>query len=127
VPLASSYFIFPCQGKITQGLHWYNAIDIGNKCGSPIYAAAEGQIQKTGWTAIGGAYVRILHPNGVVTYYGHLSKILAAAGQKVSQGAMIGYMGQTGEKATGCHLHFDVIFAQNPLAKYLPGSYISWE
>lgn len=127
VPLASSYFIFPCQGTITQGLHWYNAIDVGNDCGTPIFAAAEGQVVRTGWTKTGGNYVRILHPNGVVTYYGHLSKILVDAGQSVSQGAMIAYMGESGEESTGCHLHFDVVFAQNPLAKYPVGSYIGWE
>jgi len=126
VPLGSSYFIFPCKGKVSQGLHWYNAIDIANDCGSPIYAVAVGEIQRTGWDGIGGNFIRILHPNGVVTYYGHLSKILVEVGEDVSQGAMIGYMGQTG-RTTGCHLHFDVRGAQNPLIKYSVGSYLSWK
>jgi len=127
VPLASSYFIFPCQGTISQQLHWYNAVDVANKCGTAVFAAAEGQVQKTGWTAVGGNYVRILHSNGVVTYYGHLSKILVTAGQNVSQGNMIGYMGETGYSATGCHLHFDVRGAKNPLSAYSLGTYLSWK
>ncbi len=126
IPLASSYFIFPCKGSISQRLHWYNAVDIANKCGTPIYAAAEGTIQKAGWAGIGGNFVRIIHPNNVVTYYGHLSKILVGVGQKVSQGSLIGYMGATGQ-ATGCHLHFDVIGARNPLSDYLLGTYLGWK
>ena len=125
-PLASSYFIcpiaLPC--RITKGLHWYNAIDFSHKgqsCGEPIFAAAEGAVQKTGYTSLGGKFVRILHPNGVVTYYGHLRDILVNPGQKVSQGAIIGYMGCTGYTIpagpAGCHLHFDVRGARNPFAQ----------
>jgi len=126
VPLASTYFIFPCQGTVSQGLHWYNAVDVANQCGTAVFAAAEGQVQKTGWTDVGGNYIRILHPNGVVTYYGHLSKILVSSGQSVSQGNLIGYMGSTGQ-STGCHLHFDVRGAKNPLSGYSLGSYLSWK
>jgi len=127
IPLASSYFIFPCKGNISQGLHWYNAIDVANKCGTLIYAAAEGTIQKAGWTGIGGNFVRVIHPNNVVTYYGHLSRILVGVGEKVSQGSLIGHMGDTGRESTGCHLHFDVIGAKNPLSKYLLGTYLGWK
>ncbi len=122
--IPNSYFIVPVPSpwRITQGLHWYNAIDFATgECGSPIYAAAQGQIQRTGWDSQGGNYVRILHPNGVVTYYGHMSKIAVSAGQKVSQGQIIGYIGHTGHTipagSGGCHLHFDVRGAVNPFAK----------
>lgn len=129
IPVAESYFIFPCQGRISQGLHYYNAIDIANKCGSPVVAVSDGIVQRAGWIRIGGKRVTILHPNGVVTYYGHLSKILVAPGQKVSTGDIIGYIGHTGYTlgATGCHLHFEVIGAKNFLSKYPVGSYISWK
>ncbi len=128
VPLSQTYFICPIPSpcRVTQGLHWYNAIDFGNgKCGEPVYAAAGGTIQRTGYTSLGGYYVRILHPNGVVTYYGHLSKIGASAGQKVYQGQIIGYIGYSGKTIpagpAGCHLHFDVRFAQNPFANLTVG------
>ncbi|MDD2913493.1 MAG: LysM peptidoglycan-binding domain-containing M23 family metallopeptidase [Candidatus Paceibacterota bacterium] len=118
-----SGFIVPVKGYITQGLHWYNAVDIANSCGTPVYASAAGTIQITGYHNIGGRYIRILHPNGMVTYYGHLSKISVSVNQKVSQGALIGYMGNTGYTigATGCHLHFEVRGGTNPLAKYRVG------
>jgi murein DD-endopeptidase MepM/ murein hydrolase activator NlpD len=124
-PVASSYFILPTSGYISQGLHPYNAIDVANNCGTPIYAAAGGVIQRAGWISIGGNRVRILHSNGVVTYYGHLSKILVTPGQTVVQGQEIGLMGETGH-ATGCHLHFDVRGATNPLASYPVGSVLQY-
>lgn len=118
-PLASSYFIVPVPSpfKVTQGLHWYNAIDFANGgCGSSVFAAAGGEIQRTGYNGTAGNYVRILHPNGIVTFYGHLSKILVSPGQNVSQGETIGYLGNTGYTVgvTGCHVHFEVRGARNP-------------
>jgi LysM repeat protein len=117
-PLAQDYFICPVAGgcRITQGLHWYNAIDFSNgKCGEPILAAAGGTVLKARWDRIAGNYVKILHPNGVVTMYGHLQTIFVSPGEQVSQGQIIGTMGATG-RATGCHLHFDVYGARNPFA-----------
>jgi murein DD-endopeptidase MepM/ murein hydrolase activator NlpD len=120
-PLAQGYFICPVAGgcRITQGLHWYNAIDFSNgKCGEPILAAAGGIVLKVryGWNGGAGNYVKILHPNGVVTMYGHLQAIFVSPGEEVFQGQIIGTMGAAG-RATGCHLHFGVYGAKNPFAK----------
>lgn len=125
VPVADSYFIppLPVPYIVTQGLHWYNAVDLTRgKCGDPIYAAAQGVVQKAKYDSVGGNHITILHPNGVVTYYGHLQKMLVSSGQTVSQGDIIGLMGgqpgMTGAgKSTGCHIHFGVIGAKNPFAK----------
>ncbi|MDP2727822.1 MAG: M23 family metallopeptidase, partial [Dehalococcoidia bacterium] len=98
-PLASSYFIYPIPAPhyITQGLHPFNAIDFSNgSCGESVFAAAGGIVQKIGYSSIGGNYVRILHPNGVVTYYGHLSSIGVSPGLQISQGEIVGYSGNTG-------------------------------
>ncbi|MBU2539729.1 peptidoglycan DD-metalloendopeptidase family protein [Patescibacteria group bacterium] len=127
--LANSYFKFPVEGRITQGLHWYNAVDIGNKCGTPIFAAAAGTVLKAkyGWNSGGGNVVTIMHKNGVVSYYGHLQIISVKVGDSVDLGDRVGLMG--GGKgmdgagiSTGCHLHFDVIGAKNPFGK-LPLGY----
>lgn len=122
-PLASSYLICPIPSpcRITQGLHWYNAIDFSNgACGEPVYAAAGGIVQKTGFQTVAGNYIRIEHPNGVITLYGHLSKILVVPGQQVSQGEIIGYTGYSGYTipagVAGCHLHFEVRGARNPFS-----------
>jgi len=128
IPLADNFFIFPTQGRITQGLHYYNAIDVANSCGTSIYAAASGVVQRAvynnAWNAGMGNYVTILHSNGTVTYYGHFQNVFVKPGQKVNVGDRIGLMGRTGN-ATGCHLHFQVIGATNPLAKYAVGATIS--
>lgn len=123
VPLSQSYFICPIPApcRITQGLHWFNAIDFSNgKCWEPVFAAAGGEVQRTGYGSISGNYVRIFHPNGVITFYGHLAKIGVSPGQRVYQGQIIGYTGHTGYTIpagpAGCHLHFDVRFAKNPFA-----------
>ncbi len=120
-PIANSYFIYPVGApyRVTQGLHPFNAVDFSNgQCGESIYAAAGGTAQRTGYTSLGGNYVRILHPNGVVTYYGHLSSILTNPGARVLQGQIIGYSGYTGYTIPrgpgGCHLHFEVRGAANP-------------
>ena len=125
IPLGSSYFICPHNAcRITQGLHWYNAIDFGGKCGDPLFAAAAGTVQRIryGWNGGAGNYLTILHPNGVVTMYGHLQTVLVSVGQSVSQGDIIAFMGgQPGTpgagNSTGCHVHFEVIGARNPFAK----------
>jgi murein DD-endopeptidase MepM/ murein hydrolase activator NlpD len=115
---------------MTQGFHWYNAIDFSHgQCGEPIYAAAGGTIQKVKLTdsrsvwAYGGAgnHVTILHPNGVVSFYGHLASAPVSPGDQVSQGQVIGYMGGApgmagAGKSTGCHVHFQVTGARNPFA-----------
>ncbi|MDP3982295.1 MAG: peptidoglycan DD-metalloendopeptidase family protein [bacterium] len=123
-PMASSYFIYPISSphRVTQGLHTYNAIDFSNGvCGEPVYAVAGGTVQLTGYHNIGGNYVRILHPNGVITYYGHLSQILVTKGEQVRQGQTIGRTGHTGYTIPagpgGCHVHFEVRGASNPFLK----------
>ena len=135
IPLASSYFIVPVSSPyiISQGLHWYNAIDFSHKgsaCDKPIFAAAGGTVLKVQLTnstsrwAFGGAgnHITILHPNGVVTMYGHIAASLVKPGDSVSQGDRIALIGgQPGTPgagiSTGCHLHFGVIGARNPFAR----------
>lgn len=125
IPVTNSQFIVPVSSPyiITQGLHWYNAIDFSHKdgyaCGRPVMAAAGGVIQKTGYDRTAGNYIRILHSNGVVTFYGHLSAITVQKDETVSVGQRIGYIGNTGYTigSTGCHLHFEVRGAVNPFAK----------
>jgi len=125
IPLGSSYFICPHSAcKISQGLHWYNAIDFDGQCSDPLYAAAGGTVQrvKYGWNGGLGNYLTVLHPNGVVSIYGHLSAIFISPGQEVSQGQIIALMGGKpgmpgAGKSTGCHLHFSVRGARNPFAK----------
>jgi murein DD-endopeptidase MepM/ murein hydrolase activator NlpD len=117
----NGYFICPISPPcfITQGLHYYNAVDFSNgACGEPVFASAMGKVQRIGYHSIAGNYIVLLHPTGVSTFYGHLSKISVKPEEEVSQGQIIGFVGNTGYTVgkTGCHLHFEVRGAKNPFA-----------
>lgn len=127
LPDLGSYFAKPADGYNWGRLHHYNAVDIANVCGTPIYAAAEGLVVPDGsfgsgvggWNGGYGKFVLIEHPfgDGIRTRYAHLEEQLASIGDYVKQGQEVGLMGDTGD-ATGCHLHFEVYGAENPFAKY---------
>jgi murein DD-endopeptidase MepM/ murein hydrolase activator NlpD len=112
------YYIRPLVGGIkTQGLHGYNAVDIGTPVGTPLLAAASGEVivaRSSGWNGGYGEYVVISHNNGTQTLYGHMSQLYVDEGQEVVQGQVIGLSGNTG-LSTGPHVHFEVRGAVNPL------------
>ncbi len=115
--LSGSWLIAPTTGKDWGRLHGNNAVDVANACGTPVYAAAAGTVilsDDIGWNFGYGKYIMIKHSNGVVTVYGHASRLIAEVGQQVGQGQLIMLMGTTG-RSTGCHLHFEVRGAKNPL------------
>ncbi len=117
-----SYFIIPTTGWNWGTLHYNNAVDIANSCGTPVYAAAAGLIVENsakGWNEGYGHYIKIEHPNNTETLYAHLDENIAPSGKYITQGELIGYMGNTGNThgPTGCHLHFEVHGTKNPLAK----------
>ncbi|MFN3188258.1 MAG: peptidoglycan DD-metalloendopeptidase family protein [Candidatus Paceibacteria bacterium] len=107
----------PAPGTIkTQGIHGYNAIDLAGAVGTPIKAAAAGEVivsRSSGWNGGYGNYIVIRHANGVQTLYAHLSRNDVGVGASVAMGQVIGAMGNTG-RSTGPHLHFEVRGARNP-------------
>lgn len=120
-PDLGKFFSYPTSGGWNKGIfHYYNAVDIINPCGSPIYAAADGivvEAKGTGAHNYGyGNLVKIQHYNGTTTLYAHLNELSIKEGDKVSQGDLIGRMGNSGN-ADGCHLHFGVGGAQNPFVR----------
>ena len=82
-------------------------IDFGAAWGSPIVAAADGQVVGAGWSGGYGRQVRIVHDGGLMTTYSHMSAMVAQPGAAVRQGQVIGYVGSSG-LSTGPHLHFEV-------------------
>lgn len=115
-PDEGSYYIRPVPGPRTQGLHGKNGVDLGGPIGTPIVAAAEGEViiaREGGWNGGYGSYVVVAHPNGTQTLYAHMSSMSVSAGMHVEQGQKLGEIGRTG-KATGPHLHFEVRGAKNP-------------
>lgn len=116
-PTYAGYYIRPIEGgRRTQGLHGYNAIDLGNGCYTPIFASHTGDVimsRAGGWNGGYGNFVIINHPNGTQTLYAHMSEIIVGAGWHVVQGQVIGYTGLTGN-TTGCHVHFEIRGAAMP-------------
>jgi len=118
----SNYLTYPAHGPTTSGfgMRWHpvlqkwmlhDGLDWGIPCGTPVYAAAPGDIIRAGWRASGwGNQVVIDHGmhRGVdlVTTYNHLTSIVDFGGH-VNRGQLLGYSGTTGY-STGCHLHFGV-------------------
>ena len=110
ISFASSNFIWPTQGLISQGFRKYQheGIDIAGASGTPIFAAASGTVVKAGWDNWGlGNAIEIKHFDQSVTVYGHNRRLLVSKGQKVKQGQMIAEMGSTGNSSAP-HLHFEV-------------------
>ncbi|RMF14070.1 MAG: M23 family peptidase [Candidatus Dadabacteria bacterium] len=85
----------------------HRGIDYAAPTGTPVYAVADGIVLDARWMGGAGRAVRIRHPNGWITSYSHLSKILVRKGQHVRQGQMVGRVGSSGY-ATGPHLDYRI-------------------
>jgi murein DD-endopeptidase MepM/ murein hydrolase activator NlpD len=120
--------IWPTTGRITQRYgctgfrmeprygscaHFHGGIDIANKSGTPIRAAAAGTVVHVGWDRWGTRnwMVIVKHDNGFKTWYAHMQRRNVDGikeGMRVTQGQIVGYMGSTGW-STGTHLHWALL------------------
>ena len=82
-------------------------VDIAAPTGARVLASAEGVVTAAGRNGGYGNFVEILHPNGLRTFYAHMSRIETRVGTEVFAGQTIGRVGSTGY-STGPHLHFEV-------------------
>ena len=111
----SGQFIWPVNGPVTSpfGPRWgrlHAGVDIPAAEGTPIRAAASGRVavlQDVGASGGYGNYTCIQHGGAISTCYAHQSGFATSAGASVSQGQVIGYVGNTGN-SFGAHLHFEV-------------------
>ena len=108
----------------------HHGVDYAAAVGTPVVAVADGTVGFAGWKGGYGKFVQVRHAGRTETAYGHLSRIAKGVrpGARVSQGEVIGYVGQTG-LATGPHLHYEVVqngVKINPLAiKNVPAEPLS--
>ena len=86
---------------------FHPGIDISGPQGTPIHATADGTVISAEMVNGYGRMVAIDHGHGVVTRYGHMSGFAVTAGQTVTRGEVVGYIGHTG-RTTGNHVHYEV-------------------
>ncbi len=110
-PAPGARFGSPFGNRIdpfNQHLSFHPGVDLVAPTGTAIFASAGGRVIQAGPHGGYGYAVDIQHSSGVVTRYGHTSKLFVKAGDLVMPGQKIAEVGSTG-RSTGPHLHFEVI------------------
>ncbi|WP_397207154.1 M23 family metallopeptidase [Nocardioides zeae] len=119
---SSSGLSYPVNGRVTSpygmrvhpiygyySLH--DGVDFGAACGTPMYAAADGEVVERYYQSAWGNRLIIdngyMRGAGISTIYNHATRYVVSVGQHVRRGQLVGYVGTTGW-STGCHLHFTV-------------------
>lgn len=111
-------FLPPAKGLLTSSFNFsagHYGIDIAGREGEPVRSIYKGIIIHAGYSLTDGNFITILHPNGIISSYKHLSTILKNTGNIVSTNELIGTMGNTGTESHGVHLHFELWFQQKPI------------
>jgi len=88
----------------------HKGVDLAQPTGTPVYATADGVVSMAERFSSYGNYIQIEHGGEIQTRYAHLSGYAVAAGQQVTKGQLIGFVGSTG-RSTGPHLHYEVRIA----------------
>ena len=110
LPIEGLLFFTPLKGVVSQGydanIHPY--IDITAPAGSVVQATLDGTVIFSGWSEEAGNTIQIQHESDIVSIYKHNEKLLKKVGEKVTAGAPIALVGNTGDISTGTHLHFEL-------------------
>ncbi|WP_233888338.1 M23 family metallopeptidase [Paraburkholderia flagellata] len=120
----SSHFSLRRLDPVTHRIQPHEGVDLAAPVGTPVHATARGTVTFAGWQTGYGKVVKLENFGPYSTTFAHLSRFAKhlKAGQTVSKGQVIGYVGATGW-ATGPHLHYEVHVdqvAQDPLTVDLP-------
>ena len=100
---------FVTRGQVRLGVpdESHPGIDIAVPVGTSVRASGGGTVAAAGYDPDYGLYVLLRHPDGYETMYGHASRLLAAEGDQVDAGQVIGLSGSSG-RSTAPHLHFEI-------------------
>jgi len=119
-PLSPAGYVFPVYGPSSftdtfraprAGVGWHHGEDVFAPLGAPLLAVADGTVFSVGWNDRGGYRLWLRDRQGNQFYYAHLSAFspLAIDGNEVKAGAVVGFMGNTGDaQGTPYHLHFEI-------------------
>ncbi|MCD1653455.1 M23 family metallopeptidase [Treponema zuelzerae] len=111
-------FVYPITGRLTSpygsrkdpftgARTFHTGIDLAAPTGTRVKTTLDGKVAVTGYSPVYGNYVIVTHDSGYQSLYAHLSSIAVKRGQSLTQGAILGRVGNTGY-STGSHLHFSV-------------------
>jgi len=128
VNLAGAPSLWPIVGRITSSFGerqdpfngegaFHSGVDISGDFGEAVRASADGVVEIASMSGGYGREIIVNHGNGIQTLYGHLSGFAVTAGQQVSRGQVIGYVGMSG-RSTGPHLHYEVRIHATPVNPY---------
>ena len=133
--LADAPSLWPVEGRVGSSFGerqdpingegaFHSGLDIDAPKGTPVRAAADGNVTDASMNAGYGREIILNHGHDLLTVYGHLSAMAVVPGQHVIRGQVIGYVGQSG-RATGPHLHYEVRVHNVPVNphKYLRTTY----
>jgi murein DD-endopeptidase MepM/ murein hydrolase activator NlpD len=126
--LADAPSLWPLEGRIGSSFGerqdpingegaFHSGIDIDAPIGTPVRAAADGEVIEADMGNGYGRQVRLDHGHDVVTVYAHLSAMAVVPGQHVTRGQVIGYVGESG-RVTGPNLHYEVRVHGVPVNPY---------
>jgi murein DD-endopeptidase MepM/ murein hydrolase activator NlpD len=119
-------FIPPVRGPVSRHFEpdkGHYGIDIILPQNTPVKAIAAGRIIFAGWTPQDGNVLIISHKGQYISIYKHNQKLLKKAGELVKAGEVIARAGNTGERTTGPHLHFELWYKDHPVD---PALYINF-
>ncbi len=116
--LSSTPSIWPTRGWVTSGFGYrispftglrqlHAGIDVAAQTGTQVLAPADGIVTRVGTEEGYGKVISVNHGYGIVTRYGHNSKIRAKVGQRIKRGNVISEVGSTG-RSTAPHLHYEI-------------------
>lgn len=126
--MAEAPSLWPVEGRITGSFGeridpfngegaFHRGIDISTAYGTRILAPADGVVVFAGPENGYGRLIEIEHANGITTRYGHMSAMAVTAGQRVTRGDVIGFVGNSG-RSTAPHLHYEVWLHNSPVNPY---------
>jgi len=111
-------FVNPVKGVVVNGFNpekKHYGIDIALKTETPVKSIANGRVIFSGWSSDTGNTIIVKHPNDIVSVYMHNKKLLRNTGDLVQAGEVIALSGNSGEKTSGPHLHFELWIKDTPV------------
>ena len=110
LPIEGRHFFAPLKGVISQAYNpaGHPFIDITAPEGTVVKATLDGTVISAEWSNASGYTIQIQHEGDIISIYKHNEKLLKKSGDKVTAGAPIAMIGNTGDLSTGTHLHFEL-------------------